>query len=814
MWLFLSFIAGVMLFYGKLYFPVCAAIVSICILGLFLLKKGLLPFKLLIILFAGFFYAWSRYEPIELNYKPPPDGLIVTGIFTSLPEKVEHHSFITNVNPSFQQDFEVRTPSTAGLFKNPVTLFYCRPQGFMPGTEVKLLMRMQLYRPPQIPGSYSFDTRLSGTVKKFLTVKNSDSIVWFFERQRLLLAQRFDAAFSGDVPSVLKAVTIGDMSGISDKVREDFRATGQTYLLCISGIHFGTLIVLIFWICNLIVCRLPYNFLLRMTIRISTKQLSAILTLPIVTMYLLISGMHVPALRSFIISVFFLTGLILCRKGYWKNTLAFAACIIELIDPTSIFTASYQLSFFACLFIGLASDHYGYHFTKDEKPDGMKIPSFYFIDRFFSSIKKSDSKMKTYITHVVAYFRDTIIVSLSATLGTMPIILYAFHSGATVTLPANIILVPYVCLIITPIALFSSFIYLISGYFPFTGSIGLFTKNMLDVIEWFAHIPYSSINVKAFPFIFVIAAYAVLLFFFMRKRRLFAAASVAAACLILIYYFTASPHALIVTFIDVGQGDSALIETPNGKAIAIDTGSNGRQLEGYLRYRGKNTLDAMILSPGDSDHIGGLPNILRKFDIKYLIDNGMIVHNKADMQFLSGRHVVLKRGDILNIDNVTLLVLHPPDDLEGLGLSTKKTNNNTSLVVKVTGAHTSFLFTGDLETEGEDILVGLKEKLRADVLKVSHHGSRRATSEEFIAWLHPSAAVISVGRNNYFGHPTKEVLYNLRDVPTYRTDQQGAIAVRETPRGFKVKTQFDYELIKTSRFEEELKNIKRIFSVW
>ncbi|MBF0488000.1 MAG: DNA internalization-related competence protein ComEC/Rec2 [Nitrospirae bacterium] len=814
MWLFLSFVLGVTLFYGKLYFPVCATLAAICILVLFLVKRGL-PLQLFIVFSVGFFYAWLRYEPVELNSKPPPGELIVSGVFTSLPVKVEHQSFRPAVGPSFQQDFEViKNPSHAGLFKNPISIFYMRPVGFMPGTEATLLARMRLYRPAQIPGGYSFDTRWSGTVKKFLTVKDSASLPWFFERQRLRLARRFDAAFSGDVPSVLKSITIGDTSGISDEVRESFRATGLTYLLCISGIHFGMLIVLIFWICNLIICRLPHNFLLRMTIQISTKQLSAVLTLPIVTAYLLISGMHVPALRSFITSGLFLVGLVLGRRGDWKNTLALAACIIELLDPESIFTASYQLSFMACLFIGLASDRYGYHFTKDENPRGMEIPSFFFIDRFSAYIKKSDSKMYRYVTLAFSYLRDTLILSLAATLGTMPIILYAFHSESTVVMLANMIAVPYMCLIITPIVLFSSFVYLITGAFPFVWIIGLCTKNLLGVIDWFAHIPYSSINVKAFPFIFVIAAYAILMCFYLGKTRLFISLSIGFGCLVVFYYLNSNPNTLIVTFLDVGQGDSALIETPHGKAIAIDTGSNGRQLEGYLRYRGKNTLDAMILSHGDSDHIGGLLNILRKFDTTYLIDNGMIAHKRQDIRFLRGRHIVLKRGDVLNIDNVTLLVLHPPEDLGGLGLINKRTNNNTSLVVKVTGAHTSFLFTGDLETEGEDILIGLKEKLHSDVLKVSHHGSRRATSEEFVSYLHPSLAVISAGRDNHFGHPTKEVLYNLRAIPTYRTDRQGAILVRETPRGFKVKTQFDYELIKTTQFAEELKNIKRVVSVW
>ncbi|MBF0318907.1 MAG: DNA internalization-related competence protein ComEC/Rec2 [Nitrospirae bacterium] len=808
---FLSFVFGVLLFHGKLYFPASAAIATLGILALFLFKKNL-PLNLFIFITAGFLYAWFRHEPIELF---PPESLIVTGVFTSLPVKVEHHSFRKYAAPSFQQDFEISAPSPGGLFKKPVSLFYSHPgDGFMPGTEAGLLVRLKTYRPPQIPGSYSFDTRLTGSVKRILSLKQSESLRWFFQRQRYHLARYFDAAFTRETSGVLKSITIGDISGISGSVRENFRVTGLTHLLSISGTHFGMLTVLVFGICTFIVSRIPHRLLLAMTIRISTKQLAALLTIPIVAAYLLISGMSVPALRSFIMNGLFLVGLILCRKGQWKNTLALAACICELIDPESIFSAQFQLSFLSCLFIGLASDRFGYHFTEHEKPQDMNIPAFYVIDKFFAHIRELDSKIYTYAGRIFSYLRDMVIVSLAATLGTMPVILYAFHSTSTVSILANMIVVPYMCLVITPIILFSSFIYLISGYFPFAGIIGLLTKNMLDVIDYFARVPYSSINIKAFPFIFVIISYVILMCFFLRKTKLLGVTAAAAACLVVFYYYTRAPNTLSVTFLDVGQGDSTLVETPNGKAIAIDTGGNGSLLEGYLRYRGKHTLDAMILSHGDSDHIGGLSNILSKFDVKYLLDNGFIAYSTADMAHFRGKHVILRRGDILNIDNITLAVLHPPGELEGPGLLSGKSSNNTSLVIKITGAHTSFLFTGDIETEGEEAITGLKEKLRSEVLKVSHHGSRMATAREFISYVHPSVAVISVGRGNSFGHPTQDVLDNLHGIPVYRTDRQGAILVSETQRGFKVKTQFDYELIKTISFGEELKNLKRILSVW
>lgn len=139
-----------------------------------------------------------------------------------------------------------------------------------------LAMKMKAYRPPQTPGSYSFDTRLSGTVKQFLAVKDSTAMTWYFERLRLRLSRCFDTAFTGDVPAVLKSITMGDQHGVSDVVRENFRATGLTHLLSISGTHFGMLTALVFWMCNLIICLLPYDFLLKMTLRISTRQAAAL----------------------------------------------------------------------------------------------------------------------------------------------------------------------------------------------------------------------------------------------------------------------------------------------------------------------------------------------------------------------------------------------------------------------------------------------------------------------------------------------------------------------------------------------------------
>jgi competence protein ComEC len=135
-------------------------------------------------------------------------------------------------------------------------------------------------------------------------------------------------------------------------------------------------------------------------------------------------------------------------------------------------------------------------------------------------------------------------------------------------------------------------------------------------------------------------------------------------------------------------------------------------------------------------------------------------------------------------------------------------------VVKITGRNKSFLFTGDIAEEAEEDLVHLGKGLKSDVIKVSHHGSRTSSSEDFLYTADPEIGVISVGRDNAYGHPHRETLDRLQGIKVYRTDWEGAVKVTETPGGLAVKTYRDFPLERTRSVGGELRNIKRLFSTW
>ena len=249
-----------------------------------------------------------------------------------------------------------------------------------------------------------------------------------------------------------------------------------------------------------------------------------------------------------------------------------------------------------------------------------------------------------------------------------------------------------------------------------------------------------------------------------------------------------SPPELRVAFLDVGQGDACVLETPTGKVIVIDTGGvspesgddeGRRTVAPYLRSRGINRIDVMILSHPHADHIGGAKTLIEQFEVGTLIDNGQDASSALVSPILNAallRHVLYQRGlrgmKLDCKDGVTAQILAPT-----LLECENEPPNNASVVAKIQFGNTSFLFTGDAERAEEDELTRSGEPLQADVLKAGHHGSHSSTSPQFLGSVHPSFAVISVGAHNRHGHPTPEVIERLREshIQTYRTDKSGAV---------------------------------------
>lgn len=235
---------------------------------------------------------------------------------------------------------------------------------------------------------------------------------------------------------------------------------------------------------------------------------------------------------------------------------------------------------------------------------------------------------------------------------------------------------------------------------------------------------------------------------------------------------------LTVNFLDVGQGDAAVIQC-GGQTLMIDGGPSKRSdyIYSWLKQHSVTTIDYMIATHTDADHIGGLSGALNYANVGTAYCSSTTGTTKTFNNFVKylakqGKSIAVPSvGTSFALGNAAVQILGP--------IGTSDEPNNTSIVAKVTYGNTSFLFTGDAEREEEQALLNSGADLSSTVLKVAHHGSASSTSYPFLREVNPQYAVISVGSGNSYGHPTADVLSKLRDadVTTYRTDMQGEITM-------------------------------------
>jgi len=269
---------------------------------------------------------------------------------------------------------------------------------------------------------------------------------------------------------------------------------------------------------------------------------------------------------------------------------------------------------------------------------------------------------------------------------------------------------------------------------------------------------------------------------------------VALLTVLLVAVSASASENLTVHFIDVGQGDSELIQF-NGKNVLIDGGTQdmGPRVESYLRDHGVSSLDLMISSHPHEDHIGGMVAILNdNIPIKQVLDSGQPHTSQIYENFLTlidQKNIpftIATRGQVVDLDpSLKIEVLSPPAVLFADDL------NQNSIVLKVTYDMVSFLFMGDAGIEAEASLLSSGYDLKSDILKVGHHGSSSASSPAFLRKVTPTSSIIEVGAGNDYGHPTQKTLSALQNTGTkvYRTDTNGSIVVTTDGQNYSVSTE-------------------------
>lgn len=251
------------------------------------------------------------------------------------------------------------------------------------------------------------------------------------------------------------------------------------------------------------------------------------------------------------------------------------------------------------------------------------------------------------------------------------------------------------------------------------------------------------------------------------------------------FQFSNESKALEVDFFDVGQGDSALIKTPDHQKILIDGGPTNAVVEKLgenMPFYDKE-IDLMILTHPHADHLVGLIEVLKRYKVKKILATGAINSTPDYLAWLDEikkENVpmeIAKAGQTFDFgEKLKMEIFSPTEDFVG---KQPDNLNNTSIVAKLIFGDTSFLFTGDAEKEVEDKLIANSVDLKADVLKVGHHGSKNASGQEFLGAVKPKFAVISVGAKNTFGHPNPLTLEHLKKIGAeiFRTDQDGDVKI-------------------------------------
>ncbi len=573
--------------------------------------------------------------------------------------------------------------------------------------------------------------------------------------------------------AVLKALVYGDRAGIDDNLRQRFNRAGAGHLLAISGLHVGIVATVAFAFFHRLFSFFPF-LLWRGWGRLWTAAASL---LPVLA-YGILAGMSPSTQRAEIMVGLFLVAIILGRFQDIFNTLALAALVILLLFPPALFTISFQLSFAAVLAIV-----YGLEKVKSTSENDV------------SRYRRAFRRIKNFI-----------LVSAFAIAGTIPLALFYFNQTSVVGLVANLFLIPLVGFVAVPLGLLSA---LLSIFFEPAATLGFsmslnFLHLALAVIDFFAGWTFASIKTVT-PSILEIFLYYTLGWALLNLRSRSFASWVLAVTLIVavgdgLYwsYLRFWHRDLAVTAIDVGQGGSTLLELPGGNVILYDGGGfsdnrffdMGKQVVAPLLWQKKiATVDILILSHPDADHLNGLIYIAENFGVRELWTNGDINTTKGYKALMA----VCKKGKVVvrRIDSgfgqrpmgpVMFTVFNPPEGFFSTsGKIRQEYRNEGSLVIKVALGKTAFLLTGDIEAGAESQLVRESgENLASTVLFAPHHGSKTSNSPAFIKVVDPNIVVISAGDGNRFGFPHAEVVdrYVRAGSRILCTATHGAIVMR------------------------------------
>lgn len=532
---------------------------------------------------------------------------------------------------------------------------------------------------------------------------------------------------------ILKSILTGDKDSLDDDTINLYRKAGIYHILAISGLHIGIL-----------------AFILTKLFNLLHRVYGKIIVIFLLIAYCIFTGSSISTLRATIMCITILVSYIIYRDSDFISCIAFSAILLLFKNPYYLFDVGFLYSYIAVLSIALL---------------GGRISSLY-----------NFSPLLTAFT-----------VSLFVSIAIKPITAYYFYTFTLFDIILNIIIMPFV-----PVIIILGLICSLIGFFSipfanlFVGSIYYILRFFELICNFVTNTPFSSIVIGRPEPIFIIGIYILLImlvyvfydkYTVVKKKFL-----INFALIICIISTTISllPKPYTITMLDVEQGDS-IVGIGNDGNFLVDGGYHkGNIIIPYLHSNGITKLDFVFISHMDMDHLGGIIDIMDNIKIDYLFLPKMSITSTSYNELLElastydVKVAFLETFDKLELGNISFELLHPDNTYENNDI------NNNSLVFRLKYLNNSMLFTGDIEKSAEAHILDSKLNLKSDILKVAHHGSKSSSTKDFIDKVDPDIALISLKENNIYNHPHKEVLKTLedKDIKIYRTDLNTDIEIK------------------------------------
>ena len=667
------------------------------------------------------------------------------------------------------------------------------------GSSLTAKGRIQFYEKASNPGGFNAALYYSGEDcfcsfdPKEIKVSRDTGVFNFSETLTSLRERLYDIyinAMGEKSGGIMSAMLLGEKSSIDTETRINYSVSGLGHLLAISGLHVGMIGAAVL----VLLKKLGMN-----------KTAAAAFSSVFLFIYCEFSGSHDSSLRAFIMFTVMAMSQCLLRSYDMLSSLSLAGIILLVLCPARLFAAGFQLSFGAVAGLGLILPVLNERLKKAEKDAGIGGSG---ADR--PDAGTLGAKLKKGAA-------EGVLVWLSVNLFTVPIMLWNYCEFPVYSILANVLFVPMTGLILM-LGIAGGAVSLV---LPVPGSYILMLPGLLTGIQDGAgavlrHLPFS-VFITGQPSALKIALYyaGMLLLLYhgmpkgiggmkkggLRKKNsghgsvcVRPKVAVVLAVIMMSVIFARPFNGFYMTFLDVGQGDCCVTSTGKGSIFMIDGGSSSQTnpayytILPYFKNRGISRIDGVFVTHSDIDHMNGIKEMLRmaadgtsavKIGSVFMPDwmaedkDGAEIENLAEAA--GAKTYYLHAGENISVDNVDIEILSPEFDAETDG-------NEGSLVMGIKYKTLRTMMTGDIEGEAEELLTEklAGEKKTYNVLKASHHGSKGATTEEFLKAADPVLAVISAPKKSSYGHPGKETLQRIEDSGAFwlQTGLCGAVTVK------------------------------------